>query len=82
VWPVLIVVDLVRPQDPPQMGLVPDERAVRELAPGILRSSVRRPRFIRGVRMLQGTGRMPASARTVPDAAVTSGPRPRIMNVT
>ena len=30
--PVLIVVDLVRVQDPPQMGLVPDERAVQELA--------------------------------------------------
>ena len=30
--PVLIVVDLVRAQDPPQMGLVPDEGAVQELA--------------------------------------------------
>ncbi|HEX3192247.1 MAG TPA: hypothetical protein VHS30_20950 [Streptosporangiaceae bacterium] len=29
----LIVVDLVRVQDPPQMGLVPDKGAVRELAP-------------------------------------------------
>jgi len=33
VWPVLIVVDLVRVQDPPQMGLVPDEGPVEELAP-------------------------------------------------
>jgi hypothetical protein len=32
VRPVLIVVDLVRAQDPPQMGLVPDEGAVQELA--------------------------------------------------
>jgi hypothetical protein len=32
VRPVLIVVDLVRAQDPPQMGLVPDECAVQELA--------------------------------------------------
>ena len=32
VRPVLIVVDLVRVQDPPQMGLVPDEGAVQELA--------------------------------------------------
>jgi hypothetical protein len=33
VRPVLIVVDLVRAQDPPQMGLVPDKGAVQELAP-------------------------------------------------
>ena len=32
VRPVLIVVGLVVPQDPPQMGLVPDEGAVEELA--------------------------------------------------
>jgi hypothetical protein len=32
VRPVLIVVDLVRVQDPPQMGLVPDEGAVQEFA--------------------------------------------------
>jgi hypothetical protein len=32
VRPVLIVVDLVPVQDPPQMGLVPDEGAVQELA--------------------------------------------------
>ena len=30
--PVLIVVDLVRAQDPPEMGLVPDEGPVQELA--------------------------------------------------
>jgi hypothetical protein len=33
VRPVLIVVDLVLVQDPPQMGLVPDQGAVQELAP-------------------------------------------------
>jgi hypothetical protein len=33
VRPVLIVVDLVRAQDPLQMGLVPDEGPVEELAP-------------------------------------------------
>jgi hypothetical protein len=32
VRPVLIVVDLVRAQNSPQMGLVPDEGAVQELA--------------------------------------------------
>src|ERR1035441_9063958 len=31
-WPMLIVVSLVLVQDLPQMGLVPDEGAVRELA--------------------------------------------------
>ena len=30
---VLIVVDLVLAQDPPQVGLVPDKGAVQELAP-------------------------------------------------
>jgi hypothetical protein len=29
---VLILVDLVHAQDPPQMGLVPDQGAVQELA--------------------------------------------------
>jgi hypothetical protein len=33
VRPVLIVVDLVLVQDPPQMVLVPDQGAVQELAP-------------------------------------------------
>jgi hypothetical protein len=33
VRPVLIVVDLVRAQDPPQMGLVPDQGAIQEFAP-------------------------------------------------
>ena len=33
VRPVLIMVDLVRAQDPPQMGLVPDNGVVQELAP-------------------------------------------------
>ncbi|HWN01137.1 MAG TPA: hypothetical protein VNO54_29145, partial [Streptosporangiaceae bacterium] len=31
-WPMLIVVRLVVVQDPPQMGLVPDEGAVQEFA--------------------------------------------------
>jgi hypothetical protein len=30
---VLIVVSLVLAQDPPQMALIPDERAVQEFAP-------------------------------------------------
>jgi hypothetical protein len=33
VRPVLIVVDLVLAQDPPKMGLVPDQDAVQEFAP-------------------------------------------------
>jgi hypothetical protein len=57
VWPVLIVVDLVRTQDPPQMGLVPDERAVQELAPAsaVQRSAIA---FMRGVWTLQSTVRI------------------------
>jgi hypothetical protein len=31
VWPVLIMVDLVLAQDPPQVGLIPDKGAVQEL---------------------------------------------------
>jgi hypothetical protein len=47
------VVDLVRAQDLPQMGLVPGEGA----GP-IQRSAIA---FIRGARTLQGTVRIPAS---------------------
>jgi hypothetical protein len=49
VRPVLIVVDLVIAQDPPQVGLVPDEGAVEEFtaASPIQRSAIA---FIRGVR--------------------------------
>src|SRR5258707_593326 len=35
-----------------------------------------------GVATWQGTVRMPASARAAPNAAVKSGPRSRIMNLT
>ena len=80
-WPVLIVVDLVRTQDPPQMGLVPDERAVQELAPASAD-----PAF--GDRVHAGRldaaehGPDPASARTASNAAVKFEPRSRIMNLT
>jgi hypothetical protein len=67
--PVLIVVSFVAAQDPPQMGLVPDEGAVQAFA-----SASAGPAFDDRVpavvRMLQGTIRIPASARTAPDAAV------------
>ena len=64
----LIVMVLVLAQDSPQMGLVPDEAAVQELAPAspIQRSAIA---FIRGVRTLQSTVRIPASARTASNAA-------------
>lgn len=81
-WPVLSVVELVRPHDPPQMGLVPDE-SVRSRSsrrhPPIQRSAIA---FMRGVRTLQSTVRIPASARTASNAAVKFEPRSRIMNLT
>ena len=71
VRPVLIMVDLVRAQDPPQMALVPDSRwawfqtRVRSRSsrrhPPIQRSAIA---FMRGVRTLHSTVRIPASART------------------
>jgi hypothetical protein len=75
----LIMVSLVLAQDPPQMGLVPDEAAVQELAAAspIQRSAIA---FIRGVATLQSTVRMPASARTASKAAVKFDPRSQIMN--
>ena len=78
--PVLIVMLLVLAQDPPQMSLVPDEAAVQELASAspIQRSAIA---FMRGVRMLQSTVRIPASARTASNAAVKFEPRSRIMNL-
>ena len=77
----LIAVDLVRVQGPPQMGLVPDKGAVQELAAASLiqRSAIA---FMRGVRTLQSTVRIPASARTALNAAVKFEPRSRVMNLT
>jgi hypothetical protein len=81
VRPVLIVVDLVGVQDPPQMGLVPDEGAVQELAAAspVQPSAMA---FMRGARTLRSTVRIPASASTVSNAAVKSEPQSRIMNLT
>jgi hypothetical protein len=81
VRPVLIVVGLAVAQDSQKMGLVPDESAVQELASAspIQRSVIA---FMRGVWMLHRTVRMPASARTVSNAAVKFDPRSRIMNLT
>jgi hypothetical protein len=69
VRPVAAVVGLILAQDLPQMGLVPDEGAVQELAAAspIQRSAIA---FILGVRMLQSTLRIPASVRTASNAAV------------
>jgi hypothetical protein len=66
---VLIVVSLVLAQDPPQMALIPDEGAVQELAAAspIQRSAIA---FMRGVRTLHSTVRIPASAKTASNAAV------------
>jgi hypothetical protein len=48
VRPTLIVVDLVRAQNSPQMGLVPDQGAVQELAPAspIQRSAIALSRIV------------------------------------
>ena len=58
------MVDLVIAQDPPQVGLIPDEGAVEEFtaASPIQRSAIA---FMRGVPALQSTVRIPASAKTV-----------------
>src|SRR5437016_4523171 len=68
---VLVVAGLVLAQDPPQMGLVPDEGAVQELAAAspVQRSAIA---FMRGVRTLQSTVLIPASVRTASNAAVKS----------
>jgi hypothetical protein len=60
------------------MVLVPDEGAVQEFA-AASRSAIA---FMRGVRMLHSTVRIPASARTASNAAVKFDPRSRIMNLT
>ena len=77
----LVVVGRVLAQDPPQMGLVPDEGVIRELAAAspIQRSAIA---FIRGVATLQSTVRIPALARMASNAAVKFEPRSRIMNLT
>jgi hypothetical protein len=74
---VLIVVGLVLAQVLSQMGLVPDEGAVQELAAASpdQRSVIA---FMRGVWMLQSTIRMSAWARTASNAAVKFDPRSRI----
>jgi hypothetical protein len=79
VRPVLIVVDLVLAQDPPQMGLVPDEGPVEELAAASADPAFG-DAFMRGVWMLQSTVRIPAPATTASNAAVKFEPRSRIMN--
>ena len=63
------------------MGLVPDKGAVQEFAADspIQRSVIA---FMRGVRTLQSTIGIPASARTASNAAAKSDPRSRIMNLT
>jgi hypothetical protein len=71
---VLIVVDLVRAQDPPQMGLVPDDRAVQELGTASADPAFSAIAFTGGVRTLQSTVRIPASARTASNAAVKFEP--------
>jgi hypothetical protein len=67
VRPVLTVVGLVLAQDSPQIGLVPGEGAVQELAAAspIQRSAIA---FMRGVATLQIRVRIPASARTASNA--------------
>jgi hypothetical protein len=81
VRPVLVMVVLVLAQDLLQMGLVPDKGAIQELASAspIQRSAIA---FMRGVRTLHSTVRIPVSARTASNAAVKFEPRSRIMNLT
>src|ERR1017187_7048703 len=79
--PVVIAVGVVLAQDRPQMVLVPDKGAVQELAAASA-GPASAIAFMRGVRTLQSTVWIPASARTAPDAVVKSGPRSRIMNLT
>ena len=81
VRPVLIMVDLVRAQDPPQMDLVPDKGAVQELAQASADPALAIA-FMRGVRTLHSTVRIPASARTASNAEVKFEPWSRIMNLT
>jgi hypothetical protein len=71
---VLVVVVLVIAHDLPQMALVPGKDAVQELASAspIQRSAIA---FMRGVRTLHSTVRIPAPARTASNAAVKFEPR-------
>ena len=73
VRPVQIVTGLVLAQDPPQMILAPGEGAVQGAHGGIHRSQRSAIAFIRGVRTLQRTVWIPASARTASKAPVKSG---------
>src|ERR1022692_2661672 len=81
VWPVLIVVGLVIAQDPPQMGLVPDEGAVQEFAAASPDPAFG-DRVHAGCPDVAGHGPDPASARAASNAAVKFGPRSRMMNLT
>jgi hypothetical protein len=71
--PVLIVVGLLIAQDPPQMGLVPDESAVWEHTAASPDPAFG-DRVHAGVRTLQRTVRIPTSARTASNAAVKFDP--------
>ena len=77
----LIVVGLVLAQHLMQVGLVPDEGAVQELAAASADPAFG-DRVMRGVRTLHPAVRMLASARTALNATVKSGPGSRIMNLT
>jgi hypothetical protein len=67
------MVGFVLAQDLAQVGLVPDEGSVQELAPASADPALGY-RVHLGVRMLQSTARIPASARTTSNAAVPDEP--------
>jgi hypothetical protein len=69
VRPVLIVVDLVLAQDPPQMVQIPDQGAVEKLAPASADPAFGDRVHARRLHV-QSTVRIPAPARTASNAAV------------
>jgi len=69
VRPVLVMVGFVLAQDLAQVGVVPDEGSVQELAPASADPAFGY-RVHPGARTLHSTVRIPASARTAPNAAV------------
>jgi hypothetical protein len=77
----LIVVGLILVQDLSQVGLVPGEGAVQELVAASADPAFA-VAFMRGVRTLHRTVRIPAPARTESNALVKFEPRSRIMNLT
>src|ERR1039457_4003591 len=79
--PVLVVMGFIIAQDLPQMGLVPDEGAVQEFA-AASPDPASGDRVHPGRPDVAGHGPDAAPARTAPDAAVKSGPRSRMMNLT